>query len=71
MSRFVNLSLILIINQRKMNTYWGRILRSNKNKATTEQIQETFDLVKNFIEKTKSDEKKIDVTEQTVEAEVA
>jgi len=41
----------------------------------TEQIQKTFDLVKNFIEKTKSDEKKIDVTEtyvqKTVEVEVA
>jgi len=30
---------------------------------TTEQIQRTFDLVKDFIETTKSDEKKIDVTE--------
>ena len=30
---------------------------------TNEQIQKTFDLVKNFIETTKSDEKKIDVTE--------
>jgi hypothetical protein len=30
---------------------------------TTEQIQKTFDLVKDFIETTKSDEKKIDVTE--------
>ena len=42
-----------------------------KHNPTTEQIQKTFDLVKNFIEKTKSDEKKIDVTEteigQTVE----
>jgi len=30
---------------------------------TTEQIQETFDLVKDFIERTKSDERKIDVTD--------
>ena len=30
---------------------------------TTEQIQHTFDLVKNFIETTKSDESKIDVTD--------
>ena len=30
---------------------------------SNEQIQETFDLVKDFIETTKSDEKKIDVTE--------
>ena len=40
---------------------------------TTAQIQRTFDLVKDFIEKTRSDERKIDVTEaiaaeQTVEA---
>ena len=37
---------------------------------TTEQIQKTFDLVKNFIEKTKSDEKKIDVTETYVQETV-
>jgi len=36
----------------------------------TEQIQKTFDLVKNFIEKTKSDEKKIDVTETDVQETV-
>jgi len=34
---------------------------------TTEQIQRTFDLVKDFIETTKSEEKKIDVTESTSE----
>jgi hypothetical protein len=37
---------------------------------TTEQIQKTFDLVKDFIEKTKSDEKKIDVTETYVQETV-
>ena len=38
-----------------------------KFSPTTEQIQTTFDLVKKFIEKTKSEEKKIDVTEVTEE----
>jgi len=36
-----------------------------KYDPTEEQIQKTFDLVKSFIEKTKSVEKKIDVTETT------
>jgi hypothetical protein len=31
---------------------------------TTEQIQRTFDLAKDFIDKTKSDERKIDVTDK-------
>lgn len=47
------------------------LVKFAKHNPTTEQIQKTFDLVKNFIEKTKSDEKKIDVTEQIIEAEVA
>jgi hypothetical protein len=34
-----------------------------KHEPTTEQIQKTFDLVKDFIEKTKSDERKVDITE--------
>jgi len=33
-------------------------------KPTTEQIQQTFDLVKDFIEKTKSDQTRVDVTDQ-------
>jgi len=47
------------------------LVKFAKYNPATEQIQKTFDLVKKFIEKTKSDEKKIDVTEQTAEAEVA
>jgi len=47
------------------------LVKFAKHNPVTEQIQKTFDLVKNFIEKTKSDEKKIDVTEQIIEAEVA
>ncbi len=39
------------------------LVKFAKYNPTTEQIQRTFDLVKNFIETTKSDEKKIDVTE--------
>ena len=38
-----------------------------KYNPTADQIQRTFDLVKDFIEKTKSDERKIDVTDSTAE----
>jgi len=41
------------------------LVKFAKYEPTTEQIQQTFDLVKDFIEQTKSDERKIDVT-QTV-----
>lgn len=52
------------------------LVKFAKHSPTTEQIQQTFDLVKRFIEKTKSDESRIDVTDnsqvkKTVEAEVA
>jgi len=38
------------------------LVKFAKHKPSTEQIQKTFDLVKDFIETTKSDEKKVDVT---------
>jgi hypothetical protein len=52
------------------------LVKFAKHNPTNEQIQQTFDLVKEFIEKTKSDEHRIDVTDnlqenKTVEAEVA
>ncbi len=52
------------------------LVKFAKHRPTTEQIQRTFDLVKDFIEKTKSDERRIDVTDNqqeknAVEAEVA
>jgi hypothetical protein len=48
------------------------LVKFAKHQPTSEQIQKTFDLVKDFIEKTKSDDRKVDVTEmvkseQTVE----
>jgi hypothetical protein len=43
------------------------LVKFAKYNPTAEQIQKTFDLVKNFIEITKSDEKKIDVTESISE----
>lgn len=46
------------------------LVKFAKYNPTTEQIQRTFDLVKNFIETTKSEEKKIDVTEAEVEKAV-
>jgi hypothetical protein len=46
------------------------LVKFAKHNPTTEQIQKTFDLVKNFIEKTKSEEKKIDVTETYVQETV-
>lgn len=39
------------------------LVKFAKYNPTTEQIQRTFDLVKDFIEKTKSEEQKIDVTD--------
>lgn len=42
------------------------LVKFAKYNPTAEQIQRTFDLVKNFIETTKSDEKKIDVTEAEI-----
>ncbi|MBL7146109.1 MAG: hypothetical protein ISS76_17865 [Phycisphaerae bacterium] len=52
------------------------LVKFAKHSPTTEQIQQTFDLVKEFIEKTKSDESRIDVTDnlpekKNLEAEVA
>ena len=52
------------------------LVKFAKHDPTSQQIQRTFDLVKQFIEKTKSDERRIDITDsvrvkQTPEAEVA
>ncbi|UCF43281.1 MAG: hypothetical protein JSV99_12040 [Planctomycetota bacterium] len=46
------------------------LVKFAKYNPTSEQIQRTFDLVKDFTEKTKSDERKIDVTDR-VETEEA
>ena len=40
------------------------LVKFAKYSPTTEQIQRTFDLVKDFIDKTKSDARRIDVTEK-------
>jgi hypothetical protein len=40
------------------------LVKFAKHSPTNEQIQYTFDLAKNFIEQTKSDEKQIDVTDR-------
>jgi hypothetical protein len=40
------------------------LVKFAKHDPTTEQIQRTFDLVKDFIERTKSDDRKVDVTDQ-------
>ena len=40
------------------------LVKFAKYNPTSEQIQQTFDLVKNFIDETKSDERKIDVTDK-------
>jgi len=47
------------------------LVKFARHEPTTEQIQETFDLVKAFIEKTKSDERKVDVTDMVVSDETA
>jgi hypothetical protein len=40
------------------------LVKFAKHDPTHEQVQRTFDIVKEFIEKTKSDERKIDVTDE-------
>jgi len=47
------------------------LVKFARHEPTTEQIQETFDLVKNFIEKTRSDERKVDITDMVVSEETA
>ncbi len=47
------------------------LVKFAKHTPTTEQIQKTFDLVKDFIEKTKSDDRKVDVTEMIRSEETA
>jgi hypothetical protein len=47
------------------------LVKFARHEPTAEQIQETFDLVKAFIEKTKSDERKVDVTDMVVSEETA
>jgi hypothetical protein len=42
------------------------LVKFAKHRPGAEQIQRTFDLVKNFIEKTKSDDRKVDVTDNVV-----
>jgi hypothetical protein len=41
------------------------LVKFAKHDPTTDQVQRTFDLVKDFIERTKSDERKVDVTDKT------
>jgi hypothetical protein len=40
------------------------LVKFAQHDPTTEQIQRTFDLVKDFIERTRSDERKVDVTDE-------
>lgn len=47
------------------------LVKFARHEPGTEQIQETFDLVKDFIEKTKSDERKVDITDMVVSEETA
>lgn len=46
------------------------LVKFAKHSPTKEQIQRTFDLVKDFIEQTKSDERKIDVTDRLASGQV-
>jgi hypothetical protein len=47
------------------------LVKFAKHAPTTEQIQRSFDLVKDFIERTRSDERQIDVTDKVQTAEPA
>jgi hypothetical protein len=46
------------------------LVKFAKHEPTKEQIQQTFDLVKDFIEKTRSDERTVDVTDKVQEQAV-
>jgi hypothetical protein len=45
------------------------LVKFAKHAPTVEQVQRTFNLVKEFIEKTRSDERKIDVTDKVDQPE--
>jgi signal transduction histidine kinase len=45
------------------------LVKFAKHDPTTEQVQRTFDLVKDFVERTKSEERKVDVTDKIGAAE--
>jgi hypothetical protein len=47
------------------------LVKFAKHEPTTEQVQQTFDLVKDFIEKTRSEERTLDVTDKVQEQETA
>jgi hypothetical protein len=47
------------------------LVKFAKHDPTTEQIQRTFDLMKDFIERTKSDDRKVDVTDKVVTGETS
>ena len=47
------------------------LVKFAKHEPTAEQIQQTFDLVKDFIEKTRSEERMLDVTDRIQEQEPA
>lgn len=47
------------------------LVKFAKHDPTTEQIQRTFDLVKDFIERTKSEERTVDVTDKVEVADAA
>jgi hypothetical protein len=45
------------------------LVKFAQHDPTTDQVQRTFDLVKDFIERTKSEERKVDVTDNVDVAE--
>ena len=47
------------------------LVKFAKHEPTTEQIQRTFDLVKDFIERTKSEERMVDVTDHVRAGQIA
>ncbi|MBN1786904.1 MAG: hypothetical protein JW806_00750 [Sedimentisphaerales bacterium] len=57
--------ILSLSDQQKLEEFLTHcdLVKFAKHNPETEQIQKTFDLVKDFIETTKSEEKKIDVTE--------
>jgi len=47
------------------------LVKFAKHDPTTDQVQRTFDLVKDFIERTKSEERKVDVTDKMTATETS
>ena len=65
LAELANADVLLAADKQRLGEFLQHcdLVKFAKFNPTTQQVQETFDLVKDFIEKTKSDERKVDVTD--------